>query len=108
MSSIGSSSDSTIETMCLSSSSSSSCSCSSDSGSRISKLVALRYDLRREIEYARPRLEDLIRSEHRIDTEILRTCRHVWVLDEQQDVGPYDRRDSVCSVCTSRNIAPGR
>ena len=43
-----------------------------------------------------------------IKTLILLHCKHDWQLDYKQELAPFDRRDSICTKCQSRNIAPGK
>ena len=81
---------------------------SDDHDCEISRLVALRHEQQLLIQHARSRLQHMIKAEACTDRKIWRKCNHLWVLDDQQELGPYDRRDSICVRCTSRKIAPGR
>lgn len=71
-------------------------------------LIDLRSAKEKEIKRCERLLKTLIEEHRQADDAVLRMCEHEWQFDEEQILGPYDRRDRVCKKCNSRCITPGR
>ena len=75
--------------------------------SNLLKAMQRRTDLKQEIAEMTRAVHELTKTLKAVDQDILRTCNHKWEKDWEQELGPYDRRDTVCSICHTRNVACG-
>lgn len=66
-----------------------------------------RTDLRHEIAEMTRAVNELTKTLKAVDQHILKSCQHDWQKDWKQELGPYDRRDTVCTICHTRNVACG-
>lgn len=71
------------------------------------QLMQRRQCIRERVSIVEEELTALRKELDDVSQAILRTCQHEWHLDWKQELCAYDRRDTVCDLCGTRNVAFG-